>query len=120
MSMTRDEAIKILEAWAKCKYKPTHDAAEMAIAALRANDPPPNDPLTIEELQEMEQREWVWIKFLIPHYGVSSSYYITHKENPNRNYFQCGYPNYWLCNLPYYLYGDTWLAYRRKPEEGTT
>lgn len=56
--------------------------------------PPPNDPLTIEELREMEQREWVWIKFLVPHYGVKSGYYITHEENPNRNYFQCGYPRW--------------------------
>lgn len=38
--MTREEAIKILSSWAKCKYKPTHDAAELAIAALRALQAP--------------------------------------------------------------------------------
>lgn len=34
--MTTEEAIKIFEAWAECKYRPTHDAAVLALSALRA------------------------------------------------------------------------------------
>ncbi len=34
--MNIEDAIKVLSAWAECRYKPTHDAACMAIAALRA------------------------------------------------------------------------------------
>lgn len=34
--MTREEAIIIFEAWAKCNYEPTRQAAQMAISALRS------------------------------------------------------------------------------------
>lgn len=34
--MTREEAIKIFEAWAKCNYEPTRQAAQTAISALRS------------------------------------------------------------------------------------
>ena len=34
--MTTEEAIKIFEAWAECKDRPTHDAAVLALSALRA------------------------------------------------------------------------------------
>lgn len=34
--MTNEKAIEVLSSWAECNYKPTRDAARMAIAALRA------------------------------------------------------------------------------------
>lgn len=34
--MTIEEAIKIFESWVECNYKPTQDAAVLAIAVLRA------------------------------------------------------------------------------------
>ncbi len=45
--MTNEEAIKVLSSWAECKYKPTHDAARLGIAALRAQaEAERNKPLT--------------------------------------------------------------------------
>lgn len=38
--MTAEEAIKIFESWAQSKYKLTHDAAVMAISAIRAQQTP--------------------------------------------------------------------------------
>lgn len=76
-----------------------------------------NDPLTLDELREID-RDWVWIKLLVPHYGMDTGYYyIKHEANPNRDSFQCSYPGIWVRSLPYDLYGATWLAYRRRPEK---
>ncbi len=45
--MTREEAIKHLEAQAQCNYIPTREAAQMAIASLRAQqEAEKNEPLT--------------------------------------------------------------------------
>ncbi len=53
--MTNEEAIKVLSSWAECNYKPTRDAACVAIAALRAqSEAEKNEPLTLEELREMD------------------------------------------------------------------
>lgn len=57
--MTREEAIKILEPGVRFPdFHHTADdvdeACKMAVAALRTQeDPPPNDPLTLEGLREM-------------------------------------------------------------------
>lgn len=52
--MTTEEAIKIFEAWAECKYRPTHDAAVLALSALRAQQERENPkPLTLDELRQM-------------------------------------------------------------------
>ncbi len=56
--MTNEEAIKVLSSWAECKYKPTHDAACLAIAALRAQEEAEkNDPL---------MSEWISVKERLP------------------------------------------------------
>ena len=80
--------------------------------------PPPNDPLTLEELQEMGN-DWVWIKLLVPFYRMESGYYIKHEKFSNEDSLCCGYPDIVVRNLSYNSYGGDWLAYRRKPEEGT-
>lgn len=75
--------------------------------------PPPNDPLTLEELREMDgEPVWVvnsptkreegffdeWALVSVRRKNAESVGTIYHFEN----------------------YGDYWLAYRRKPEEVTT
>lgn len=35
--------------------------------------PPPNNPLTLEELWEMGE-DWAWIELLVPLYGMGSGY----------------------------------------------
>lgn len=79
---------------------------------------PPNDPLTLEDLREMS-RDWVWIKLLAPLYRMETGYYIKKIKFSDADKFCCGYPDIVMRYLSYAEYGDTWLAYRRKPEEGT-
>ena len=63
---------------------------------------PPNEPLTIEQLREMDG-EPVWCKWLLPeesrppHWNILDPFYAKHIED--------------------YRYGENWLAYRR-PKEG--
>lgn len=68
---------------------------------------PPNDPLTLEELREMDG-EPVWGAFS----EVSGRYMIIQWHNSEFfKTFECGF-------LLLEEYGKTWMAYRRKPEEG--
>lgn len=65
--------------------------------------PPPNDPLTMEQLREMGLFEWIWVELIHPtkrqtFYEVQSGYYQIYE-------------------FEYGVYGENWLAYRRKPEE---
>lgn len=70
---------------------------------------PPNDPLTLEKLREMDG-EPVWLKV-----DGADGYYVMF----------CGFDcdckaaHFWN-DFPRYLknYGENWLAYRRKPNEG--
>lgn len=89
-----------------------------AITEIEHPAPPPNTPLTPDELREMG-KDWVWIELLDPYYRMENGYYIKHEiEGPPRDSFQCGYPRIWVRDLPYSLYGDDWLAYRCRPEDG--
>lgn len=65
-------------------------------------EPPPNAPLTLEELRKMEGQPYWHVGMLRdsepPHWEILSDYVA---EDPQ-----------------YHCYGSTWVAYRRKPEEG--
>ena len=92
----------------------------MAISILRARtDPPPNDPLTLEELRGVG-KDWVWIELLVPLYRMDTGYFIKHLKFSDVDKFCCGYPDLVVRDLPYSLYKDTWRAYRHRPEEGTS
>lgn len=68
---------------------------------------PPNDPLTLEELRKMDG-EPVWGAFS----EGSGRYMIIQWHNSEFfKTFECGF-------LLLEEYGKTWMAYRRKPEEG--
>ena len=74
--------------------------------------PPLNDPLSLEELREMNG-EPVWIV------GVSSiNNFKGHWDICNLGGDLPAFP-YCGENPDISLYGITWIAYRRKPEEGT-
>lgn len=95
------------------------EACRMAISTLRTQvDTPPNGPLTPEELREMGEG-WVWIELLVPFYRMESGYYRKRSRFSDADKFCCGYFNVVIRDLPYSLYGDTWLAFRRRPEEVT-
>ena len=69
----------------------------------------PNAPLTLEELREMDG-EPVFIKCLFN--DELSSYVVVDKRRDSAGIFTR------LFYASFDYYGDEWLAYRRKPEEG--
>ena len=114
--MTREEAISVLErvAHTESKWPGTEDTLEalgMAISALRQQETVTNrnglnQPLTLEELRQMDG-EPVWVQSPgVPEYGrwaivegVGENCLFLHDD------FTC------------HDYGKTWLAYRQKPED---
>lgn len=76
---------------------------------------PLNDPLTLGQLREMDG-EPVWISYVN---SAKGKYHIVRAFGPNSIIFdeydkEFGpYKSLFLGN-----YGKTWLAYRRRPEEG--
>ena len=85
------------------------------IAALIA---PPNPPLTLEELREMSW-EPAWVsgdrETEIGHSGWAIIWYSRVEK-----YVCVWWPGTEYADIPSLnSYGDTWLAYRRKPEDGT-
>lgn len=93
-----------------------YDINEMPTIEPTSIAPSPSDPLTIEELREMDG-EPVWI--------VHTDYTPFGKEYWGivRDGFS-GLPNCFVATrdeniqLLYSEYGKTWLAYRRKPKKG--
>ena len=113
--MTNEEAIEILR-----RNRPTSDprpcgmelcdAVDMAISALRQQEHDRNEPLTLDELRQMEGHP-VYIVENTEYWAIVNSFdqagvYLLSYGNPD-DYGYFGF------------YGKTWLAYRQKPEEGT-
>lgn len=76
------------------------------IKAQPTISPPPNDPLTLEELREMDG-EPVWID------DWFEDFHGWELSETASDYFEGD-------SRTVEAYGTRWLAYRRKPEEGTT
>ena len=99
-----------------------HGCAVLRMAADRLKElaaPPPNPPLTLEELREMDG-EPVWISPVNANGKVPARWMLVSGYNPNKDIYLFA-PS---CNITQGYngksYGKIWLAYRRKPEEGTT
>lgn len=75
----------------------------------------PNDPLTLDELLEMDG-ETVWVTTST---GVRPFVGIVDTEL-NIVFFGLSSDTSYGGQVPLNCYGEFWLAYRRKPEEGTT
>lgn len=101
---TNDRANLIIDAF---------DAAPVVEAELLTS----NDPLTLDELREMMNNDWVWVRLLSPVYNMKSGYYVKTRFS-NEDSFSCGYPDVVIRDLPYSGYGDIWIAHHNKPEEG--
>ena len=78
-----------------------------AAPAVEAEPAPSNDPLTLEQLQEMDG-EPVFIKCLFN--DDLSSYVVIEKRRDSAGIFTR------LFYASFEYFGDEWLAYRRKPE----
>ena len=119
--MTIDEAIKAMQNidLVLSVTDSEHEAARMAISALRAQQERENpQPLTLEDLRGMDG-EWVWAISSDPDLTVSAWAYIV----ASQAHTLCEYkPDRLLGNvqLDFENYGKTWLAYRSKPKEENT
>lgn len=80
-----------------------------AAARLESIAEPPNDPLTLDELREMDG-EPVWIERVGDNSHIDSNWAFVIREN-------CLCKTADRCVAFFELYGKAWLAYRRKPEE---
>lgn len=111
--MTKEEVIAYFTARRNYNHNNVNREAErLALAALRTQQKAENpEPLTLDELREMDG-EPVWVEDLV---------------NPEKSCYRLCYwdrGKYFVLiskELYGYLledYGEIWLAYRRKPEEG--
>ena len=126
MGMTTKAAIEAIKCnWPDSRYTILREALEMAISALREQDVADkdvgnNEPLTLEELREMDG-EPVWTVTT----GVSSSgrWELCTCETvcacPLHKVLRCVTAYGEVTDYDLDTYGKTWLAYRQKPEEGT-
>ncbi|MEG1564855.1 MAG: hypothetical protein RR365_14200 [Bacteroides sp.] len=121
--MTNEQAIKFIsKAIYPCSSCESRDechrgnealcdgAMDMAIAALRAQDTP-NPPLTLEEVREHIRNG---------HPNEIAPLYVVFFPTMPIEYASRWRDAYNLSQLitsPCPIYGKTWLAYRRKPEE---
>lgn len=83
----------------------------------------PNAPLTLEELREIALLEWLWVEMIHPterqrFHNITSAYYQIYTDYTDGEALCCGWPGI-IHEFEYEDYGKSWLAYRRKPEEGT-
>lgn len=118
--MTIEEAIKWIEQISE-RYihggdddfdAKRREALNMATKALRTQKfTLSNDPLTLEQLREMDG-EPVWCIIIDGDYKGESFWGLVNIDTA-----EC------ICNnwdvILFAYYGKAWLAYRRKPEEGT-
>lgn len=92
----------------------TIERLEAENAALRAQQEQQNEPLTLDELREMDG-EKIYIRYIghcknfcedktAPYYGKNEQY-IQHYNGMLQ-----------ACDLPLQYYGEEWLAYRSKKE----
>ena len=100
-----------------CGYE--HNCSIHGCAVIReaaeALEEPPNAPLTLEELREMDG-EPVWVVAL--DYGTSKWTFVSAdcevvRYFTTRRGVACD-----VIGRRFKTYGKTWLAYRRRPEEG--
>lgn len=107
--MTTKEAIEALSLLRIFDAPDLNEAVKMAVAALRYQaNTLPNDPLTLEDLREMDG-EPVWV-------------YNSYNGWCNCRVVECIKPEdvFFTDDTVRRIssYGDGWLAYRRRPEEG--
>ena len=130
--MTREELITALRHMAPetgslhclgCGYE--HNCSTHGCAVIRAavdalcdrQDQPPNPPLTLEELREMDG-EPVWVVPAVVGGKIPERYMLVSDFLPENGIFLFMPPGGMTQGYKASTYGKTWLAYRRKPEEG--
>ena len=106
---------EIMEQWKKdcLECDDQHGADVIADVILQLDDmptlTPPNEPLTIEQLREMDG-EPVWIVDIGPHKWYGPGWAIVERDNCLVRTAKNWSPVF------FERYGEQWLAYRRLPE----
>lgn len=77
---------------------------------------PPNDPLTLEDLREMDG-EPVWISPVKENGKVLARWMLVSGYNPKKDIYLLAPSSNITQGYDGKSYGKTWLAYRRKLEE---
>ena len=112
-------AKKAADAWRTTDtYHQAAQIIDMLISALEGDTtlPPPNEPLTLEELREMDG-EPVWCKWLLPEDRAieQGKWFIV--ISGDKAGLEIKRPAEYGCHFcKIDDYGKTWLAYRRPPE----
>lgn len=86
------------------------DWALQCIASACTISPPPNEPLTADELREIDG-EPVWVELIEPTLGKKSGWALVYNDGSGHAVQR------WTAPLWYNEYGKTWIAYRFKKEE---
>ena len=110
--MTRQRALRLAREWAQghvCSLRDGEAAEYHSMFAVMLEDAPPNDPLTIKELREMNG-EPVWIVDIGPHKWYGPGWAIVDRDNCLVRTAKNWNPVF------FERYGERWLAYRRPPE----
>ena len=124
--MTREEAIKVLltesvelggNAFSVCRFLEALDMAVKALADVTDKDVGQNEPLTLDDLREAaETGDPVWLV------RANCSSWVVIEKVDDRKYIQLVDYAEFGSDEPYDFsisdYGDTFKAYRQKPEEG--
>lgn len=117
-AMTEDQHLILMDDCGNIAYPPPD---RFKVIFLKGEES--NAPLTLDELREMDLNEWVWIENLDTGdpFSHKSNYYqklVTPKSDVLDGGTFWGYPGGHWHRFYWSDYGKTWLAYRRKPEEG--
>ena len=124
--MTREEAIKVLltesvelggNAFSVCRFLEALDMAIKALEDVTDKDVGHNEPLTLDELREAAQTgDPVWLV------RPNCSSWVVIEKVGDRKYLPCVDYAEFGSDEPYDFaisdYGDSFKAYRQKPEEG--
>ena len=125
--MTRKDAIEAIKCnWPDSRYTILREALDMAISALREQDVADkdagkNEPLTLDELRKMDgEPVWVSVSNNWRESGVSEGWCIVrfHSEDDRVRVYVYD-TRHGARFFAQQDYGESWIAYRRKPEEET-
>ena len=111
--MTRQRALRLAREWAQghmCSIRYGEVAEYHSMFAVMLEEAPPNEPLTLEQLREMDG-EPVWVEFEDGSGGLWGIVHIT-------IFAQIVFANGLHCTIGERYYGKSYKAYRRPPEGG--
>lgn len=109
--MTRQRALRLAREWAQghvCSLRNGEAAEYHSMFAAMLEDAPPNEPLTIKQLRDMDG-EPVWVVLTNEKWSRLNGWHLVHHGNA-----YLARTDDW--ELDAEDYGVEWTAYRRPPE----